>query len=172
MPFESKRQWRAAMGGHIPGISKEKAKEWADETKSFKKLPERAPAEKGKRTLLTKKAAKIPRGTFHIMRRLEAQGFKDPTRGVREDFVREAVPELARQADEARKAFDLQSSPLTAKGHFANLQEEVSEFEERQEAERKREERRERRRMRKKACLLYTSPSPRDVEESRMPSSA
>ena len=23
-----------------------------------------------------------------------------------------------------------------------------------------------------KACLLYTSPSPRDVEESRMPSSA
>ena len=25
---------------------------------------------------------------------------------------------------------------------------------------------------RMKACLLYTSPSPRDVEESRMPSSA
>ena len=25
---------------------------------------------------------------------------------------------------------------------------------------------------RKKSCLLYTSPSPRDVEESRMPSSA
>ena len=24
----------------------------------------------------------------------------------------------------------------------------------------------------KEACLLYTSPSPRDVEESRMPSSA
>ena len=24
----------------------------------------------------------------------------------------------------------------------------------------------------KKVCLLYTSPSPRDVEESRMPSSA
>ena len=24
----------------------------------------------------------------------------------------------------------------------------------------------------KKTCLLYTSPSPRDVEESRMPSSA
>ena len=24
----------------------------------------------------------------------------------------------------------------------------------------------------KKGCLLYTSPSPRDVEESRMPSSA
>ena len=24
----------------------------------------------------------------------------------------------------------------------------------------------------KKSCLLYTSPSPRDVEESRMPSSA
>ena len=26
--------------------------------------------------------------------------------------------------------------------------------------------------MLKKICLLYTSPSPRDVEESRMPSSA
>ena len=26
--------------------------------------------------------------------------------------------------------------------------------------------------MHEKACLLYTSPSPRDVEESRMPSSA
>ena len=25
---------------------------------------------------------------------------------------------------------------------------------------------------RNKSCLLYTSPSPRDVEESRMPSSA
>ena len=25
---------------------------------------------------------------------------------------------------------------------------------------------------RKRGCLLYTSPSPRDVEESRMPSSA
>ena len=27
-------------------------------------------------------------------------------------------------------------------------------------------------RTKSKACLLYTSPSPRDVEESRMPSSA
>ena len=27
-------------------------------------------------------------------------------------------------------------------------------------------------RQRRKDCLLYTSPSPRDVEESRMPSSA
>ena len=26
--------------------------------------------------------------------------------------------------------------------------------------------------LREKGCLLYTSPSPRDVEESRMPSSA
>ena len=26
--------------------------------------------------------------------------------------------------------------------------------------------------MMRQACLLYTSPSPRDVEESRMPSSA
>ena len=30
----------------------------------------------------------------------------------------------------------------------------------------------EQKRERFKACLLYTSPSPRDVEESRMPSSA
>ena len=30
----------------------------------------------------------------------------------------------------------------------------------------------EERRMRYSDCLLYTSPSPRDVEESRMPSSA
>lgn len=55
MPFESKRQQRAAFGGHIPGISKTKAKEWAKKT-DFSRLPERAPAEKGKPTLLSKKA--------------------------------------------------------------------------------------------------------------------
>lgn len=57
MPFKSKRQMRAAFGGHIPGISKEKAKEWADETPDPKGLPERAPKEKGKPTLRTKKTA-------------------------------------------------------------------------------------------------------------------
>lgn len=56
MPFKSKRQMRAAFGGHIPGISKEKAKEWADETPDPKHLPERAPKEKGKPTLRAKTA--------------------------------------------------------------------------------------------------------------------
>lgn len=56
MPFKSKRQQRAAFGGHIPGISKEKAKEWAKETPSFADLPERAPGEKGKPTLLSKES--------------------------------------------------------------------------------------------------------------------
>jgi hypothetical protein len=56
MPFTSKRQQRAAFGGHIPGFSKEKAKEWADETPNMKNLPERAPAEKGKPTMRSKKA--------------------------------------------------------------------------------------------------------------------
>ncbi len=56
MPFKSKRQWRAAMGGHIPGISKEEARTWAHETPSFKELPDRAPAEKGKPTLRSKES--------------------------------------------------------------------------------------------------------------------
>ncbi len=41
MPFQSKRQQRAAFAGAIPGISKAKAKEWADET-DFDLLPEKA----------------------------------------------------------------------------------------------------------------------------------
>ena len=56
MPFQSKRQMRAAFGGHIPGISKKKAREWAKETPDIKSLPERAPAEKGKPTLLSKES--------------------------------------------------------------------------------------------------------------------
>jgi hypothetical protein len=56
MPFTSKRQQRAAFGGHIPGISKKKARQWAHETPSIKSLPERVPGEKGKRTLRSKKA--------------------------------------------------------------------------------------------------------------------
>ncbi|MCH9838590.1 hypothetical protein K0U83_23205, partial [bacterium] len=40
MPFRSKKQWRAAFGGHIPGISKKEAKEWADKTEGgYKGLP-------------------------------------------------------------------------------------------------------------------------------------
>lgn len=57
MPFESKRQWRAAFAGKIPGISPAKAHEWAHETPGeFKDLPDRAPAEKGKPTLRSKKS--------------------------------------------------------------------------------------------------------------------
>lgn len=58
MPFQSKRQQRAFFAGVIPGIDKEKALEWAHETKDIKKLPERAPAEKGKPTLRSKKGRK------------------------------------------------------------------------------------------------------------------
>lgn len=47
---------RAAFGGHIPGFSKAKAREWAHETPNLKDLPDRAPAEKGKPTLRSKKA--------------------------------------------------------------------------------------------------------------------
>jgi hypothetical protein len=32
MPFQSKAQWRAGFSGKIPGMTKEKAHEWADET--------------------------------------------------------------------------------------------------------------------------------------------
>lgn len=59
MPFASRRQQRAMFGGHIPGMTKEDAHRWADETPSIKKLPERAPAEKGKPTLRAKKAAPL-----------------------------------------------------------------------------------------------------------------
>lgn len=55
MPFRSKRQQKAMFGGHIPGMDKSDAKQWAKET-DFSKLPERAPAEKGKPTLRSKKA--------------------------------------------------------------------------------------------------------------------
>jgi len=58
VPFQSKRQWRAAFSGRIPGISKEKAREWAHETGTpFKKLPGRAASQKGKPTLRSKKSS-------------------------------------------------------------------------------------------------------------------
>lgn len=60
MPFKSKRQWRAAMSGHISGIPPEKAKEWARETKvPFRELPDRAEGEKGKPTLRSKSASNL-----------------------------------------------------------------------------------------------------------------
>lgn len=56
MPFASRRQQKAMFGGHIPGMSKRDAHRWADETPDMKALPDRAPAEKGKPTLRSKKA--------------------------------------------------------------------------------------------------------------------
>ena len=41
MPFESKKQMRAAFGGYLGSEMKKKAKSWADETPNIKKLPER-----------------------------------------------------------------------------------------------------------------------------------
>jgi hypothetical protein len=56
MPFASRRQARAMFGGHIKGLTKDDAHEWAKDT-NFSKLPDRAPAEKGKPTLRSKKAS-------------------------------------------------------------------------------------------------------------------
>lgn len=73
MPFKSKRQQRAAFGGHIPGFSKEKAREWAHETPNLKELPDRAPAEKGKPTLRSKESAeKIALTPADIERRVSS----------------------------------------------------------------------------------------------------
>lgn len=72
MPFHSKRQWRAAMGGHIPGISKEEAHAWAHETPSFKGLPDRAPSEKGKPTLRSKEASSAGKAAF-VAKKLREQ---------------------------------------------------------------------------------------------------
>ncbi len=99
MPFTSKRQQRAAFGGHIPGFSKKKAKEWADKT-DFSGLPDRAPAEKGKRTLRTKEAS--PR-IGHILSRLRAKGYKGPE-------------PAAMVVDEFYDQLDNQIKPLTALG--------------------------------------------------------
>lgn len=64
MPFKSQRQFRAAMAGFIPGFSKAEARRWANESPPFKDLPDRAPAEKGKATLRSKKAALAPKAAF------------------------------------------------------------------------------------------------------------
>ena len=57
MPFKSKRQQRLFFSGALPGVDKKKALEFAHETPNIKKLPDRAPAEKGKPTLRSKKAS-------------------------------------------------------------------------------------------------------------------
>lgn len=41
MPFQSKSQMRGAFSGAFGPAMKKKAKSWADETPSIKKLPER-----------------------------------------------------------------------------------------------------------------------------------
>lgn len=41
MPFQSKAQMRAAFAGYLGEEMKDKAKQWAAETPSIKKLPER-----------------------------------------------------------------------------------------------------------------------------------
>ncbi len=96
MPFQSKRQQRAAFGGHIPGFSKSKAKEWADKT-NFSKIPDRAPAEKGKETLLTKKrkgklkkASANLRGANNIIQRLRAAGYTKSADKLTRELARDA----------------------------------------------------------------------------------
>ena len=39
MPFKSKKQMKAAFGGHMGKKMQTKAKEWADETPNIKELP-------------------------------------------------------------------------------------------------------------------------------------
>ncbi len=41
MPFESKKQMRAAFGGYLGLKMKARAKEWASETPNIKSLPDR-----------------------------------------------------------------------------------------------------------------------------------
>lgn len=113
MPFQSKRQWRAAMAGHIPGIDKEKAREWAHETdKPFKKLPDRAPAEKGKRTLLSKEAR-----MFGVLGRLRRSGVSDPIK-----------PALEALNTDVAKAYDAVQSGNTLKTYVDEAREEYEDF--------------------------------------------
>ena len=136
MPFTSKRQQRAAFGGHIPGFSKEKAKEWAKETPDMKGLPERAPAEKGKHTLRAKKAelahahdsgkglseAAIARGV-----KVELEHTKDPgvARQIAIDHLRERPDYYARLADAEkstmRKKSSLQNQSQAHTNYFVEM---------------------------------------------------
>jgi hypothetical protein len=55
MPFTSKKQARAAFGGFLGGKMKKKAKQWAKETPSMKKLPESAVMDAMKKKVAGKK---------------------------------------------------------------------------------------------------------------------
>ena len=59
-PFKSKAQMKAAFGGHLGPVMKQKAEGWAKETPSISKLPERVPAPKGENPLISnmKRAAR------------------------------------------------------------------------------------------------------------------
>lgn len=66
MPFASKRQQRAMFAGKIPGLTKEDAKEWSEDT-DFSKLPERAASQKGKPTLRSKKGRKAMKKAAELL---------------------------------------------------------------------------------------------------------
>lgn len=87
MPFRSKRQQRAAFGGHIPGFSAAKAKEWAKET-DFESIPERAPAEGGKPAMKTSSKARR-------LHRLVLRSVEEVDRALREPTM---VPEYTQTA--------------------------------------------------------------------------
>lgn len=55
MPFQSKKQMRAAFGGYLGSEMKKKAKTWADETPNIGKLPERKSKPSNPNEILGKK---------------------------------------------------------------------------------------------------------------------
>jgi hypothetical protein len=127
MPFQSKRQMRAAFGGHIPGISKEKAREWAKETPDLKDLPERAPGEKGKPTLLSKESqlahgsdsgAGIAPKAIRRGQKVEMEHTKNPAtaRQIAIDHLRER-PDYYARLSEAEKQAAMSPAGLRALQH-------------------------------------------------------
>lgn len=121
MPFESKRQWRAAFAGKIPGISPAKAHEWAHETKEkFKDLPDRAPAEKGKPTLRSKSSGLlahahdsgegIAKSQIHAGEKVELEHTKKP--GVARQI---AIDHLRERPDYYGLLEAMEKKPLTSK---------------------------------------------------------
>lgn len=107
MPFRSKRQQRAMFGGHIPGLTKEDAHRWADETPNIKKLPDRAPAEKGKPTLRSKKAGsendRLHDALEERVKRMNKQSESDLKQERMEKKERKEEQEKEREGKEALK---------------------------------------------------------------------
>ncbi len=100
MPFASRRQQRAAFGGHIPGISPAKAHEWAEHT-DFSKLPDRAPAEKGKPTLRSKTSARLPK---HLLKHLSAAADDLRNQMQRPDKITDAGQAVYREHSRREKS--------------------------------------------------------------------